>query len=244
MALQERSNDRVPARPAARRRRGPPAPRHGAAGWELDLAAGRAAALGRLAAGIAHELNNPLTVILGCAHLALDGGSARAEASAQLRSIVKAAGRCRDLLRDFLEFARDGGASPALCELSGPLSGALSLIEPLARYRCLDLRVDLGSRPMPVWGLPQLLSLALVHLAADLIDRAPPGGLVAVQARASSGWAEVRLALEPGGGAPGCRGRGESAVGAPVAAEIIRRHGGSLEALRASGFRLQLPLDR
>ena len=64
------------------------------------------AAIGELAAGVAHELNNPLTSIIGLADLLIDGGSQSDETMRDYRTIKEQSDRCRKIILNLLQFAR------------------------------------------------------------------------------------------------------------------------------------------
>jgi signal transduction histidine kinase/FixJ family two-component response regulator len=62
-------------------------------------------AMGRVVAGIAHEINNPLAVIMGNAQMILAGGRVNGDDRTDLQGVVEHARRCRDIVRNLLEFA-------------------------------------------------------------------------------------------------------------------------------------------
>lgn len=212
--------------------------------WETELASGRFAAIGRLASGLAHELNNPLSIVLGCSHLAADSLPASHAAATQLRAIERAALRCQALLRRLVEFAAAGAGPESLAsvELGGTLAAALALIEPLARHRCLEVAPDLGGRRIRLRARPRALETAFVHLAAHVVERAAPGGRLDVKARSAGGKADVSLAARTVGAAPRFRGPESVPVGLALAAEIIRRHHGQVRDLGPDGLHVTLPL--
>lgn len=212
--------------------------------WETELASGRFAAVGRLASGLAHELNNPLSVIVGCSHLAADVLPASHAAATQLRAIERAALRCQALLGRLVEFAAAGAGPevPVKVELGGTLGAALALVEPLARHRCLEVAADLGGRRIHLRARPRALETAFVHLAAHVVERAVPGGRLDVRARAAGGRADVSLSARTMGAAPRVRGPESVPVGLALAAEIIRRHRGRVRDLGPVGLQVLLPL--
>jgi two-component system NtrC family sensor kinase len=95
-------------------------------------------AVGRLAAGIAHEINNPLTSILGLAHILADQKSLSAEQSADVRTIIEQSERCRAITQDLLLFGRKR-------EKKEPL-----IVEHLLKSAVRLSRLDIVSRRMSV----------------------------------------------------------------------------------------------
>ena len=211
--------------------------------WETWLASGRLSAVGRVTTGVAHELTNPLTIILGCAHLASESLPAGHAASGQLRAIERAARRCQTLLQDLVEFASHRVEQPAAFELGDALNEALSFVQPLARHHSLELITDFGSRRLPLSGRREELRTALVHLCACVIDAAAPGGSLSVRARAKAGGAELHVTACGGGAAPRSRRGVRPPVGLLLALEIVRRHGGVVRAVEG-GLSLRVPLAR
>ncbi|MBI4348945.1 MAG: HAMP domain-containing histidine kinase [Elusimicrobia bacterium] len=210
-------------------------------GWETAVASGRLSAVGRLTTGLAHELNNPLTVILGCAHLASETLPAGHAAGEQLRAIARAAHRCQSLLRGLLDFASSPSEGPSRLDLGEVLGRALTLVSPVARHRSLELSTELCARRSPVAGRREELQTALVHLCACVIDTAPAGGRVTVRSRVRAEEAEVLVTARGGAGAPPCRGAARPPVGLLLALEIFRKQGGSVRAVDG-GLLLRLPL--
>jgi signal transduction histidine kinase len=82
-------------------------------------------AMGRVVAGIAHEINNPLAAIMGNAQLILDGGRLGAEDRTDLQDVVEHARRCRDIVRNLLEFSGRREAKKGTLELVPLLESAL-----------------------------------------------------------------------------------------------------------------------
>jgi signal transduction histidine kinase len=110
------------------------------------------ATVGRLAAGVAHEVGNPLAAISGYAELArakqADGSADRALLDDYLGRIVAEARRIDAIVRDLLDFARPAGLDLGPVELEGALAAAVRLARVQARFREVELVVALPA------GLP------------------------------------------------------------------------------------------
>src|SRR5208337_1088701 len=91
------------------------------------------ASIGRLAAGIAHEINNPLTSVLTFSSLLLR--KAEDGRKDKLEIIVKETTRCRDIVRDLLNFARQGEPKKEECSINRLVESALSLTKNQLKVR-------------------------------------------------------------------------------------------------------------
>ncbi|MBU1070772.1 PAS domain S-box protein, partial [Myxococcota bacterium] len=136
-------------------------------------------AIGRLAGGVAHDLNNMLGAILGFAELALQAED-RDRLEADLHEIRKAANRSADLTRQLLTFARRQAIVPQVMDLNHSIE---SLLRMLRRIIGEDIEVvwepadDLGA----VWMDPSQLDQILTNLCVNARDAITAGGRVTIQ---------------------------------------------------------------
>jgi len=85
------------------------------------------AAVGQLSAGVAHELNNPLTVVIGLAELLLEDAGESAEKRADLESIKKQAERCRGIILNLLQFAQKNETDKKPVQINSLLEKTIEL---------------------------------------------------------------------------------------------------------------------
>jgi PAS domain S-box-containing protein len=104
---------------------------------------GQLASIGELAAGVAHEINNPINGIINCAQLLIDESpedSSQAEISAR---IIKAGSRIAMIVRNLLSFARDHKDAPDLTHIKSILSDSLDLTETQIRKDGIDFSINI-----------------------------------------------------------------------------------------------------
>jgi PAS domain S-box-containing protein len=108
--------------------------------------AGQLASIGELAAGVAHEINNPINGIINCAQMLIDEDNATSERTEISKRIMKAGDRIAMIVRNLLSFARNNEEEPNLVHIQSILSDSLGLTEVQIRKDGIDLRVDIPKR--------------------------------------------------------------------------------------------------
>ncbi|WP_438016804.1 ATP-binding protein [Sorangium sp. So ce315] len=161
----------------------------------------RLASVGRLAAGLAHEVGNPIAAILGLQELLLAGGLTPAEERDFVERMKRETERIHKILRDLLDFARpaavaagDAGEEPS-GSVADALEDVLSLVAPQREFRGIELERDVAPdvppAPLSHGRLVQVL-LNLLLNAADAVPR--EGGRVRVRAsRGAGGGARIEV---------------------------------------------------
>jgi len=112
--------------------------------------AGQLASIGELAAGVAHEINNPINGIINCAQMLIDEDDATSERTEISRRIMKAGDRIAMIVRNLLSFARNNEEEPNLVHIQRILSDSLGLTEVQIRKDGIDLKVDIPE------GIPRI----------------------------------------------------------------------------------------
>jgi PAS domain S-box-containing protein len=108
---------------------------------------GQLASIGELAAGVAHEINNPINGIINCAQLLLDEHDEQSEQAEVPMRIKKAGSRIAMIVRNLLSFARDHEDEPALVHLRSVLSDSMDLTETQIRKDGIDLNINIPDKP-------------------------------------------------------------------------------------------------
>jgi nitrogen-specific signal transduction histidine kinase len=136
-------------------------------------------AIGRLAGGIAHDLNNALTAIAGYAELALGELESGHAARGDVEEIRRAAERAGSVTRQLLAFSRKQLLEPRVFDLNETVAAIARM---LSRLLGPEVRVQtrLADAVLPVLGDPGQIEQALINLAVNARDAMPSGGQLIV----------------------------------------------------------------
>ncbi|MEY4763004.1 MAG: hypothetical protein RLZZ200_2860 [Pseudomonadota bacterium] len=123
-------------------------------------------AIGTLAGGIAHGINNTLATILGNLQLATESGGAEADLRSFLDEIFVAAHRARGLVRQILLFSRRELPQSRRCDVSTIVLDVVAFLRSMLPDR-IEIRLDSAEQLPPVIGDPRQIEMALVSLATN-----------------------------------------------------------------------------
>ena len=202
--------------------------------------------LGRLAASVAHEINNPLAGILTYAKLLIRtledpaaDDRARAAAVKQLRLVQRETERCTAIVRNMLDFARERPLTLTDIGVNAVIDEALMLVANQAKLQDIRLEKSLGDLPLVHADSGQLRQ-ALINIIINACDAMVGGGRLTVVTRVDArGMVEVRVS-DTGCGIPPehlakvldpfftTKEKG-TGLGLSVVYGIVERHGGKVE---------------
>ena len=218
------------------------------------------ASLGRMAAGVAHELNNPLTGITVYADLLRESLEADHPAQEDLRCIMEDAERCRDIVKGLLEYSRQSDMEVRREDLSQVVEDAFTLIRDNAVF--LHVEVKKRYHPEPLWVHcdRKLIRQVFINLFMNAVDAMEGhGGLTVTTYQDEQGW-RVAEVQDTGPGIPPEHvrsifdpffttkevGKG-TGLGLSVVYGVVQRHGGEIKVKdtgpQGTTFILRLPPD-
>jgi two-component system NtrC family sensor kinase len=219
----------------------------------------RLASLGMLAAGIAHEINNPLGGILSLTALTLEDMKPDDPDRENLEEVVKQTARCRDIVKGLLEFSRQSKMTAELIDLNKALQETLSLITRQALFFNIDVVKNLDDRLPVVLGDESQIQQVFMNIFMNAAQAMEERGTLTIVTRrcVSDGFAEV-LISDTGHGITSDKlsrifdpffttkesGHG-TGLGLSIAYGIVARHGGAIsvasELGKGSTFTIRLP---
>lgn len=150
----------------------------------------RLAGVGYLAAGLAHEINNPLGIIGGYAEAALAKPDDTERAGKALRVIADEAFRCKQITGKLLSLARPTDAEPTPVDLAHVLHHAAELMRGLDAFAGHTVALDVAD-DLVVTGHASELTQVAINLLANALEATPPDGRVSVTAERRGPWARV-----------------------------------------------------
>lgn len=218
------------------------------------------ASLGEIIAGIAHEINNPLTSILSNASLlTLNRGGQRDAAS--IRAILDESRRCAELVRNLLSFSRQEAGSKEIIGVNEIISQVCSIKKYQLKVNNIKLVNELSPISYPIFVIPAQIQQILLNLINNAEHAIPPSrldGQVHISVKREGEKIKIRV-RDNGGGIPAevqgfifdpfftTKPVGEgTGLGLSIARSIADAHGGNLSVESSSNhgtvFCLELPL--
>lgn len=206
----------------------------------------RLASIGRLAAGFAHEINNPLEGMsnyLALAREDIDAGRV-ADGRELLGRVEEGIVRVAGVIRQILTYSEPNASQRESLDLRRVLEEALDFVRSDPRHRDLELRLDAGTDPLPLEGNGVTLGQLFLNLLLNACQARPAGGPIEV--RAQHCVEGVRITVEDRGPGlpadvldtlfePFVSTRGSTGLGLAVCHGIVRDHGGRIEAHNREG---------
>lgn len=161
----------------------------------------RLASVGRLAAGLAHEVGNPLAALIGLEDLLLEADLSPSEQRDFLVRMRKETERIHHIVRDLLQFARPSGSEPPGAPAAGDVALAVhettTLLKPQKSFSDVEIELEVASDlPTVSLSTSEIVQLIL-NLLLNAADACGPGGHIKLEARAA-GFG-VRLVIEDNG---------------------------------------------
>ena len=223
------------------------------------------AAVGRLAAGVVHEINNPLATISACAESlesrlnegAFDASPMVEDLREYLGLIRSEAFRCKSITNGLLDFSRTRASDHVTINLGDVIHSAVRLLSHQKRRSAVEFRLDLADDLSPVSGDPGQLQQAVIALATNALDAMVISGILTIAAKNQDDKVVVDV-IDNGVGIPQENlpkifepffttkeiGKG-TGLGLAVCYGILTEHGGALDVQSTVGvgttFTITLP---
>jgi len=224
--------------------------------------AAKLAAVGEMAAGIAHELNNPLTTVTGFSELVLEQLSSESTQREEMEMVLREARRASDVVRRLLDFSRQGERVRTQADLNEIVNDVIALTRHLVLAKNVHLNIRLD-KDLPWVSIDRdQMKQVLLNLIHNALQAMPAGGELSVvsssQRRDDRNWVTMSV-IDNGIGItqadqerifePFFTTRGDSGgtgLGLSVTYGIVSDHGGVIEVSsslnKGSKFVVWLPI--
>ena len=202
------------------------------------------ASIGLLAAGVAHEVNTPLTGISSFTQMLLDGADPNDHKTRLLEKIERQTFRAAKIVNSLLNLSRpvpSGPSEQALVDINAVIADVLSLLEHQFELSNIKVRRELAELPVTVMGAEHKLQQVFLNLFLNARDAMPKGGWLSITTR-SEGGRVVAEVSDTGSGIPSehlgriydpffttkAIGQG-TGLGLSITYGIVREHDGSIK---------------
>ena len=198
------------------------------------------AAIGKLAAGVAHEINNPLTGILTNGSLMLEDLPPDDPRREDLKIIVDETMRCRKIVKGLLDFARQTKPQKQAVNVDQVINDVLNLVENQASFRNIELKTDLAPGLPPLMADQDQMRQVVLNIVLNAAEAMANGGTIRVTSRLDTKRRMVNVSIaDTGPGIPEeimdklfepffTTKKTGTGLGLAIAYGIVERHGGTI----------------
>jgi PAS domain S-box-containing protein len=216
------------------------------------------ASLGLLAAGVAHEVNTPLTGISSYTQMLLEKAPPEDPSTKVLEKIERQTFRAAKIVNGLLNLARPAQVDSGPCDINAVINDVLSLLDHQFRTGSIQVRKEMAATAPMVQGIEHKLQQVFLNLFLNARDAMPSGGWLTIVTRADDSGAVVEVA-DTGSGIPDEAlsriydpffttkeiGKG-TGLGLSITYGIVQEHGGTIACDSHVGqgtrFTIRLPL--
>jgi len=216
------------------------------------------ASLGELAAGIAHEIRNPLAIIAGSAETLKKQGDPETKEE-MVGYIMEESDRINTMISNFLDFAKPKEPELVSCDIGGVIRRTIQLILPQARKQNVEVVEKFPLKPLYIEVDPELIQHAFMNIELNALEAMEHGGILKINVFSNQGGRVLIRFSDTGRGVSPKISRkifdpffttkeGGTGLGLSIAHNIVESHGGILTntatEARGTTFTINLPIRR
>jgi signal transduction histidine kinase len=149
--------------------------------WTQIVQSEKLASLGRLAAGVAHEINNPLTGILLYGNMMLEKLEDNNPLKQHLKYVLEDANRCKEIVKNLLAYSRQNSPSKERFELNSLVQSSLSLIEDHKIFKNISLVKEPADYSIPIYADKNQLTQVIINLVMNAVDAMDDRGKLTIR---------------------------------------------------------------
>jgi signal transduction histidine kinase len=217
------------------------------------------ASIGILAAGIAHEINNPLTSVLTFSNLMLEQMPEDDPRREKVKIMARETERARIIVRQLLSFAKETKLTKKKTNINCPINEIIETLSAQGLFNDIELSLNFSERLPEISADPIKLEQVVLNILLNAIHSITPPGRIGITTQVAGDFVEIIIS-DTGCGIPeeyigkifdpfyttkdSTKGTG---LGLAVSYGIIKKHGGSIEVTstvgKGSTFSVRLPID-
>jgi len=221
--------------------------------------ADKLASIGELSSGVAHEINNPLGVILGYTQLLIRGEPDRSERRADLKTIEKHVRNCKAIVEDLLSFSRKSDTEKEVLDIHRIIDDVLAFVQHHSQIEHIAIEKEYNPSVQPLMVDEKKIKQVLINLVMNAIHAVGQEGQIRISTNVSATTGNLRIRVADNGHGIEPRhinkifdpffttkttGEG-TGLGLSVSYGIVQNHGGHIQVESQPGkgsvFTLELP---
>ena len=216
------------------------------------------ASIGILTAGIAHEINNPLTSVLSFSKLMLEQMPESDRNYSRLKIMIRDAQRARTIVRELLSFAKENPIHPTVIDINRPVTEIAESLVAQELFKDIELKLNLAHNLPEILADPVRIGQVVMNMLLNAAHSITAPGKIAVETRSADGSVEIVFS-DTGHGIPEehlnkifdpfytTKGTGKgTGLGLAISYGIIKKHNGDIEVKstvgKGSTFIVRLPV--
>jgi PAS domain S-box-containing protein len=155
--------------------------------------------IGRLAAGVAHEINTPLGIILGYAQLLLEDVEKDKQIYDDMATIVKQTKNCSKIVADLLKFSHSGESIITRFNINDAIKEVLGMVEHTFNLNHVKIQTAFHKKPLVIKGDKEKLKQVFINLLNNAFDAIEENGIIRIKTGIGAAKNEIKISISDTG---------------------------------------------